>query len=719
MKQLSILVALGLFAAAVTSESHGAELDRVLLAENADQSVDLTPAPPVDDLTYLRRVTVDLIGRIPALDEIREFQSWPAEERRAKVVDKLIADERFADRWLVFYADMLRLRSNAEGGGALMAYVHRAIENDMPYDELARRLIVTNGKVGSSPEVGFVLGDNADPMALASATAQVFMGVRMGCAQCHDHPFDVWTREDFYSLAAYYGKTRRVTSQLTNVVYTTEIDQTTVLWPPEGEGDDADRKPMKPRFPIELTDGDRPSQPIARLQTLRDRLARAAAADAQKGAADLAIEDLLTKTDEKVRRRVGDNPLDALGVDGEATRDLRKIDLNSGIYRSSDMRIGLAEFVTSPRNRYFSRSFVNRVWADLVGRGFVDPVDDFRDDNPPSHPATLDFLADEFIAGGYDLKKLVRMIVTSETYQRSHVDGSDETLQSDMEQSFLATPMRRVLSEALYDSIVTAGHLFDVKHSPGQNEKVYYETVRIRIDDDEGPDPYWDEPVDPYWETAKPAEVLVRGGANMPAKSMLADAGYEVERAIELDFDALLAAKDDEVALDRMRVMSKEELEAMRMQQQAVAMPRGRFIERQVQRVYDDNPQFSSSFRMASPAPDGHFLRVFGQSARAQLGDGRDEIPSMRQALLMLNGRLTNEASRVGELEPLYGLLAGPKANPDEAIRLAYLEILTRQPSADELSEAREILDSGENVLAGMADLRWILLNCNEFRYLR
>ena len=122
----------------------------------------------------------------------------------------------------------------------------------MPYDEMVRRLIATNGKAGKTPEVGFILGDDADPLAMASITSQVFMGVRIGCAQCHDHPFDVWKRRDFYDMAAFFGKTRRYESQLTRVVYATEAEQTTILWPPEGEAADSERKPIPPKFPFAI-----------------------------------------------------------------------------------------------------------------------------------------------------------------------------------------------------------------------------------------------------------------------------------------------------------------------------------------------------------------------------------------------------------------------------------------------------------------------------------
>ena len=157
-------------------------MDEIIGRENQAAGIKLAVAPVVGDHVFLRRVYVDLIGRIPTAAEVQEFGSWPEQGRREKLVDKLIADERFADRWTIFYADMLRLRSNATGGPALIAYVHNAVKTGMPYDEMCRRLIYTNGKANKVPEAGFILGDDADPLAMASITSHVFLGVRIGCA---------------------------------------------------------------------------------------------------------------------------------------------------------------------------------------------------------------------------------------------------------------------------------------------------------------------------------------------------------------------------------------------------------------------------------------------------------------------------------------------------------------------------------------------------------
>jgi hypothetical protein len=688
---------------------HANELDKILQKENQQLGVTAQPMPLAEDLAFLRRASVDLISRIPTIDEVEQFTNWPADERRAKLIDKLMTDSRFTDRWTVFYSDMLRLRSNSPGGSAVIAYVHNALESEMPYDEMCRRLISTNGKANTTPEVGFILGDNADPFAMASVTSQVFMGMRMGCAQCHDHPFDVWTQEDFYAMAAFFGKTQRVETQFTRVIYTTEMENTSVLWPPEDQASRDQRKPMKPRFPVSLDKSPQVPAYVARFEKLRKEIADREAAELAKNADSKSIDELVDtvagKADKALR---GDLPDETIN---EAKNDIRKIDINASLYRTSQLREELAEYVTNPRNRYFAQALVNRVWKELVGRGFVEPVDDFRADNPAVHPEVLNYLADEFVANGYDFRWLVREIVSSDIYARAHApDDAEHLVREELESNFLATPMRRMISEALYDSVVTAGHLDETKHLEGQNIKVVYETIRVpKEKGGEGED---EGVVAQVVENSTNASAMM-----MKEQSMTGNGGaYALEDAIELDFNALLAQKDDEVALDKLELMSDEELEAQRMMQMRRPTREIDYITKTVKREYDDNPKYNSSLRIPSPAPQGHFLRVFGQPGREQLGDLREDNASMRQALMMLNGRLSHEASRVGQLEPIYKLLVGKDADVEQAVRFAYREIMTRAPSPEELADAKAII--GDDPLEGMSDLRWVLLNCNEFRFL-
>ncbi len=694
--RLSCGVALSAVLALAGAVRAASPLDGLLAKENVGRKVQ--EAPVVDDLAFMRRLSVDLNGRIPTEEEIQKFLALPDGERRQRLIDDLTQRPEFADRWTVFFSDMIRVRSNLEGGPELQALVHRAVEKNLPYDTMARQLIAARGKAGMMPEVGFILGDSADPMALASTTAQVFLGVRIGCAQCHNHPFDKWTRKQFYDMAAYFGKTRRVESRIKMRllgVYLSE-DSQTILWPPENKAEGKTRTAVKASFPIELDAGDGPRKHLARLTELRERQATLARNEKAKPP---TVDDILGEAESKL----GKGPKDPLDVETEAKIAARNLDVEKDLYKASELRQELGKLVTDPRNRFFSRNLVNRVWAELLGRGFVNPVDDFRADNAPSHKETLDYLADEFVASGYDFRALVRSVVATQAYQRAHLPVTvDAAVRQESQQAFVAATVRRMNSETLFDSIVQAGHLFEVKHRPGENKVTVRATVQEFIPE-KGPSTVPD---------LKPKEPVVK-----TVPKMLAPGGYDLERGIEVDFKAILAKRGETIELETLRQMSPEEIEANQMMMKPDGR-KGKYVTRVVETVVDDNPRFISSMRMASPAPVGHFLRVFGQTDRGALDDRRDHTPSMRQALMMLNGKLTNEAARVGALEPIYPLVVGPKMDLDKAIRLAYRESLTREPDARELTEARQIVKDAATPAEGMADLRWALFNCHEFRYL-
>ncbi len=658
-------------------------LDDLLRRENAETGVITTET--IGDDAFLRRATIDLIGRIPTMKEVREFQNW-GEDRRAKLIEKLTSHPRFADRWTIFMADMLRIRSNVTGGNQLLAYIHGSLEQGKPYDELVRELISASGRANSNPAVGYILGDDAAPMELAAATSQIFLGVRIGCAMCHDHPFDDWEQKHFYDLAAFFGKTKKIQSRRQGgAVYTTEGDEMMVLWPPEDKAAPDKRRPVKPKFPFQMSDPGTTPPHIKRFEAVR--LARAQRNSGEDEAASL---DALLDSVEPDLGKPGDPVLE------EAKEESRKLNVHGDIYRSSELRTQLADLITDPRNDYFARAFVNRVWAELVGHGFVEPLDNFSDYNGLHHPSTLDFLAQEFIASGYDFRTLVRIITLSDVYRRSALPAeTDIEIREKSELNFAAAPTRRMISEVLYDSIAIAGHLEDFKWPKGANNKEVSREIRV--------------PTGEY-TILKPDETQP---VMMAEKKPMRDDGYDLESSLKIDFNSVLNSSE-QAELATMRMESDEaikarEMAAMREEQERRVM---KFKTETVTETVDDNPRFDSAMRMATPAPPAHFLRVFGQPARTGLGEFRDDASSLRQQLLMLNGRMTHEASRVGTLEPIHRLL---KKDQDLAIDWAYQEILTRLPNDEEKADARTIVN---NSAEGMADLRWALLNSNEFRFL-
>lgn len=663
-----------------------AMLDDLLQRENANTGV-LTTAT-IGEAAFLRRSTIDLIGRIPTMKEVREYEGWD-DGRRSKLIAKLTAHPRFADRWTIFMADMLRIRSNITGGNQLLAYIHGSIEQEKPYDVLVRELISASGRANSNPAVGYILGDNAQPMELAAATSQIFLGVRIGCAMCHDHPFDDWEQKHFYDLAAFFGKTKKMESRRRGgTVYTTEGDEMTVLWPPEDKAEPGNRKPVKPRFPFQLADFEKPPLHIQRFKATR--LARE-----QENSTDddtASLDDLLDAIEPSVGR-----PSDP--VLEEAKKESRKLNVHGDIYRSSELRNELAQLITDPRNDYFSRAFVNRVWAELIGHGFVEPLDNFSDYSGLHHPSTLDFVAQEFIASGYDFRTLVRIITLSEAYQRSALPADTPVeIRKKSELNFAAAPARRMLGEVLYDSIVVAGHLENFKWPQGANNKQVSREIRVPTGE---------------FTMIKDEAGAAEEAPMMAQQPVMRGDGYDLESSLKIDFNSILSSKE-QTELASMREKSDEQIKAVKM----AAMQKDEqrkvmnYKTETVTETVDDNPRFDSAMRMATPAPPAHFLRVFGQPARTGLGEFRNEASSLRQQLMMLNGRMTHEASRVGSLEPLHRLL---KKDSDLAIDWVYQEILTRLPTTEEKADARTIVNGDAE---GMADLRWALLNSNEFRFL-
>lgn len=658
-------------------------VDDILRRENAGSKAINTQT--IGDRVFLRRATIDIIGRIPTVAEIDEFEKG-GEDRRAKLVEKLLTHPRFADRWTIFMADMLRIRSEVEGGNQLLAYIQGSLAAGKPYDEMVRELIAASGRPNSNPAVGFILGDDANPMELAAATAQVFLGVRMGCAMCHDHPFDDWEQRDFYDLAAFFGKTKKIGDQRRGTVYTTEGDKMTVLWPPEDKAKPEERKPIDPRFPFKAAKSETTPGYLVRFDKLREEQAR----KATEGSGAASLDALLDAAEPGVGKK--ENPVLA-----EAKKDSRLLDVHGDIYRASELRGKLAELITNPRNDFFARAYVNRVWAEMIGRGFVEPLDNFSPYADMHHASTLDFLSQEFVANGFDLRSLIRIIALSEAYRRAPLTADvPVTVRENSERNFTAAPQRRMLGEVLYDSIVAAGHLKDFKWPAGTNQKEISRQVQV--------------PTGEY--------VMVDGETPAPqmeaAKTEMRGDGYDLESSLKLDFNSILTPGEAS-ELETMRKESDEEIKAREMaaMQRETERQVMKYTTKTVTETIDDNPRFDSAMRMATPAPPAHFLRVFGQPERVGLGEFRDPSSSLRQQLMMLNGRMTHEASRVGPLEPIHKIL---EKDPAAAIVHAYREILTRPPTPAEKTSALSLLS--EDPHAGMADLRWALLNCNEFRFI-
>jgi hypothetical protein len=343
------------------------------------RSLKIEPSPVAGDSVFLRRAHLDLLGMIPTAEEARAFVSDSRHDKRARLVDELLERPEFAEFWALKWSDLLRNEERAldfKGVQSFYHWIRRSIAEGKPLDRFARELIAGRGSTYQNPAANFYRA-NRDPFSRAEAAAEVFLGTRLQCARCHNHPFDRWTQDDYYGWTALFARVRY------KVLFNLRRDKNDdhefvgeqVVWMAhEGEvNDPRTGRPAPPRFLGEA--GSTPGEK-------RDRL-----------------EDL-------------------------------------------------ADWITGP-NTLFARTQANRIWYHLMGRGLVEPVDDFRASNPPSNPALLDALSRELVERRFDLRHLIRLITASQTYRLS--SQPNETNRDDL-QNFSRALVRRLDAEQLLDS---------------------------------------------------------------------------------------------------------------------------------------------------------------------------------------------------------------------------------------------------------------------------
>lgn len=352
------------------------EIDRQVFAKQ--RALQLAPAPLADDATFLRRVHLDLIGTLPTEAEARAFLDSTEPDKRERLIDRLLEREEFAYFWAMKWADVMRgnrTTISSRGVHSLHRYLVDHFAADRPFTQLARELLTGAGNTLHRPAATFHR-ISPTPDEAAESFSQLFLGVRIQCAKCHNHPFESITQTDYYSLAAYFARVKIKGKQFA-------LDDEIVYLDRQGE-----------------------------------------------------VQHPLTR--KNLEPAAFGSPAGKLEPD-------------------DDRRERLVDWLTASDNRYFARSTVNRIWFHLLGRGIVDPVDDFRDTNPPSHPELLDALARDFAAGGYRLKPIVRQIARSRTYQLAAAPSlkqSDKA--SAAERYFTRATVRMMTAEQAVDAVSAA-----------------------------------------------------------------------------------------------------------------------------------------------------------------------------------------------------------------------------------------------------------------------
>jgi len=345
------------------------EIDK--LVDSRLKFMHLAPSELVEDEQFLRRVTIDLIGLLPSPEEYRSFMQDRSADKRERLVDRLLDRPEVQDIWVMKWAELLQIRTNnGVSQKALRLYdrwLRESVHSGMTIDQIVQKILPASGGSLENPATNYFQTETT-PQLLAENVAQVFLGTRIQCAQCHNHPFDRWTMDDYYGFASFFSQ----------IGYKQAED------------------------PRELT------------------------------IYNAAEGDMLHPLG---NRRVDPKFLGAKAPKLESGDDYRKL---------------LAEWIASDDNTAFSKNIANIVWAHFFGIGIVDPVDDVRVSNPPSNPELLAYLGERVISHRFDIKKLIREICLSRTYQTT--TRRNESNQWD-EREFTHQKIRRMRAEILLDCI--------------------------------------------------------------------------------------------------------------------------------------------------------------------------------------------------------------------------------------------------------------------------
>lgn len=433
-----------------------AEVDRLLDA--AIKTAGGKLAPQTSDADFLRRVTLDLAGRTPSARDLTLFALEPSAEKRAKQIDRLLDSDAYSRNWARYWRDVVMTRATDMRARIVQrAYETWLVEQfrkNRSWNGIVTDLLTATGDVREKGEVALIFAHNGDAKEIAAETSRIFLGIQIQCANCHDHPTDVWKREQFHALAAYFPRVavRPVFEQMrirSWEVVTAEYGRRGGFspinlirrWDKNRDGkltaDEVKGTPVERGFRFLLRQYDRDGDGAISTAEVKKGPRFGGFMRRRRPGVEYYMPDL---KDPSSRGRKMDP---AFFV--SATKS------NSGM-KDMDRRTELAKLITANDNKWFSRAYVNRIWAEMLGEGFYMPIDDLGPTRKARFENVLGVLADGFTASGYDPKWLFRTIANTQAYQRQ-IRAKDA---SDISPPFASASPTRLRADQIYDSLTQA-----------------------------------------------------------------------------------------------------------------------------------------------------------------------------------------------------------------------------------------------------------------------
>ena len=395
-------------------------------------TLNIEPSSLSDDATFQRRAFLDCIGTLPTVEEVRLFLANTDADKRSHLVDQLLLRPEFIDFWALQLGDVVQNRRERDhdvrgtkGVRSLHQWLREQLIAERNWKEIATDVLLAEGASDENPAVGYYIVTVGEKSAadseVADSVAQAFLGARIGCARCHNHPLEKYTQDDYYHFVSYFSRValdrKQPQEAATNLIVGTQHQLNLSRQISEQQKQLAEFTAASDEKKVEET---------------------------QKRIGDLQkqIESERMKSVEVRQPRTGENlkprPLDRAATD---------------IAAGEDPRQSLVRWMTDPGNEHFSGAMVNRLWKHFLGVGLVEPVDDLRATNPPSNRDLWKFLNHKFVSSNYDLRHVMRLIMNSRTYQLSAQTTTSNFRDDRFYSHFYA---RRLPAEVMLDAICSA-----------------------------------------------------------------------------------------------------------------------------------------------------------------------------------------------------------------------------------------------------------------------
>jgi len=561
----------------------------------------IQPNKQTDDFVFVRRVFLDVVGRIPTDSEAGIFLKDNDPEKRSKLIDELLISDGYRSHLFNWMADLLRHRGKLRRSNFnhYERWLKDQIAQNSPWDEMVYEMLTAEGTLANSGPTGYLLRDPGMPLDNLSNTLNIFLSANVSCAQCHDHPLAEWTQREFYELAAFFGAT-----------------------------DVSDRDPRKVGNKLKLPDGSITKQDVA--SAVAQNLARVHTKSAQT----LKFPDDYAYSDVEPGSPV--DPLLFIWGDEELTVDVDKTDPRK-------LRESFAEWLTHKENPRFAVAIANRLWKRFFGLGVQEPLEDLDDLTKASNPELLQLLGKVMVAADFDLREFQRVILNSKAYQAT---SSVTPRTGDSEKYLFPGPiLRRMSAEQAWDSILTLvlGTSLDDYKVDRSNRVTRYDFPFEQMNPDE----------------VREKVLLMKKNGYLKSNQRIVDADFvDGKRPIKMNDEFLLRASE-----------------------------------------------------LSQPAPDNHFLRMFGQSSRDLVNDSSAE-GSIPQALMLMNGGvqylLYDRDARLSKMLKRSG-------NFRSAVQFLFMSFFCRPPTPEEMNAIEQSLAQGMK----KEDLSWALFNSTEFLFVQ